>query len=473
MSANIKVNFLYSSFLTTANYLFTFLTYPYVSRVLGVEKIGAVNFVDSVINYFIMLSMLGIAIVGIREVAKAKNNQKELNSTFSSLFVINCLFMLVALLCLGVTYLCVQDLQRYSMLVCIGVVKLIANVFLMDWFFKGIENFKIITFRTFFVRLAYVIAIFTLVRKPEDYGMYFFVTTITIAVNALVNCLFLRGIVTFSLSNLRIKTFLTPVCILGLYMIFCNFYSSFNIMFLGVEKGDVEVGNFTTATKLFTIILSVYTAFTSVMMPRMSSLLKENKLEEYTGLYNKSVSIVMAFCIPLVLLTIFQAKNIILIISGEGYDGAVLPMMLCMPLLLVVGYNQILMNQGLMPLCKDKAIMTSSVTGGLVAFVLCFILIPKWGCVGASILWLCSEITVNIVAGIFVYRYIGISFPYKKFLISFMWHIPLVLLLFCIQGISNYIVETITASLLTLLYCFVLQCFIVRDAVVRHIFKLL
>ena len=74
---SIKKNFLYSSILTTANYIFPFLTYPYVSRVLGVNNIGICNFVDSVVNYFILFSMMGINIVGIREIAKVKNDKEN------------------------------------------------------------------------------------------------------------------------------------------------------------------------------------------------------------------------------------------------------------------------------------------------------------------------------------------------------------------------------------------------------------
>lgn len=68
----LKKNIFYSTILTTANYIFPLLTYPYVSRVLGVDKIGICNFVDSIINYFVLFSMLGVGIVGIREIAKIK-----------------------------------------------------------------------------------------------------------------------------------------------------------------------------------------------------------------------------------------------------------------------------------------------------------------------------------------------------------------------------------------------------------------
>ena len=50
--ASLRKNIMYSSVLTVANYLFPLVTFPYVSRVLGVDNIGACNFVDSIINYF-------------------------------------------------------------------------------------------------------------------------------------------------------------------------------------------------------------------------------------------------------------------------------------------------------------------------------------------------------------------------------------------------------------------------------------
>ena len=66
---SVKKNFLYSSILATANYIFPFILFPYVSRVLGVENNGKCSFIDSIVNYFILFSMMGVSIMGIREIA--------------------------------------------------------------------------------------------------------------------------------------------------------------------------------------------------------------------------------------------------------------------------------------------------------------------------------------------------------------------------------------------------------------------
>ena len=79
-----KANIAYSLLLTLGNYIFPLLTYPYVSRVLGVTNIGICNYVDSIVNYFVLFSTLGILSVGIREIARSQHNKQQLSIVFSS-----------------------------------------------------------------------------------------------------------------------------------------------------------------------------------------------------------------------------------------------------------------------------------------------------------------------------------------------------------------------------------------------------
>ncbi len=69
----LKKNILYSGFLTTSLYVFQFITYPYVARVLGVTNIEICNFVQSIVQYFSLFSRLGISVLGVREIAKCDN----------------------------------------------------------------------------------------------------------------------------------------------------------------------------------------------------------------------------------------------------------------------------------------------------------------------------------------------------------------------------------------------------------------
>ena len=130
---SLKKNIIYSSILTAANYIFPLVTYPYVSRVLGVDNIGACNFVDSVINYFILFSMLGISTVGIREISQARNDRTRLNKTFSRLFTINTISTSIVLIALLISTFTVPQLKENSHLMWIGVLKLVSNYLLIEF----------------------------------------------------------------------------------------------------------------------------------------------------------------------------------------------------------------------------------------------------------------------------------------------------------------------------------------------------
>ena len=60
---------------------------------------------------------------------------------------------------------------------------------------------------------------------------------------------------------------------LGIYKLMTSMYLTFNVMYLGMFSNNTEVGYYTTAFKLYSVILGFFTAFTNVMLPRMSSLL--------------------------------------------------------------------------------------------------------------------------------------------------------------------------------------------------------
>ena len=183
MAVSIKKNFLYSSVLTVSNYLFPFLTYPYVSRVLGVTNIGICNFVDSIINYFILLSMMGISILGIREIAGAKDDVSKLNRTFSSLFLLNSMTTAIALIAVVIAIYTVPQLYEHRKLMLIGILKLISNFFLIEWFYKGLENFKYVTKVTLTTKCLYVVAIFAFIHTPSDYPVYYLLSTLMITGN--------------------------------------------------------------------------------------------------------------------------------------------------------------------------------------------------------------------------------------------------------------------------------------------------
>ena len=148
----LKKNIVYSSILTTSLYVFQIITYPYVSRVLGVTNIGICNFAQSVVLFASLFSTFGIVNIGIREIAASQGNKEKLNQIFSEIFQINLLLTLAVIVPYIIAIEILPQLIPYRKLLYIGIFQIIFNTLTIEWLFKGLEDFKYITMRTIWVR---------------------------------------------------------------------------------------------------------------------------------------------------------------------------------------------------------------------------------------------------------------------------------------------------------------------------------
>lgn len=135
----LKKNVVYSGLLTTSLYIFQFITYPYVSRVLGVNNIGICNFAQSFVLYFSLFSMFGITSLGVREIAKCNGDQIKLNKVFSEIFQFN-IFLTAIVVCIYlITIVSVPQLSSYRKLLYVGAFQIIFNTLTVEWLYKGLE----------------------------------------------------------------------------------------------------------------------------------------------------------------------------------------------------------------------------------------------------------------------------------------------------------------------------------------------
>lgn len=448
---SLRKNFSYNCILTLSNYLFPLIVYPWVSRVLGVSNIGIYNFVDSTINYFSLISMLGITTIGIREIASNNGDSQKLSKTFSSLISLNFILTTIAIILLIIATSTIQQLQIHHDLFYIGILKLIGNFLLIDWFYKGIEDFRYITVRTIIIKCIYVISILLLVRNKNDVTIYYCLTCTTIFLNAITNIYHSKKLVSFKLSNIEINKYLYPVCIIGIYMLLTNMYTSFNTIFLGFTSSNEEVGFFSTSCKLFSIIIAFYTAWTNVAMPHISNMLAYKDKQDVNKFIRQSINTLLAFSIPSIIIGCIFSPDIISLLSGKGYDGAYLPTRILMPLLFIIGYEQILIIQILIPLRKDKILLINSIIGAILGIILNIILVPYLNAIGSCIAWITSELAVLICAQYFISKNINLSFPWKSTAKSITTYLPAACL--CILIYTN--VTAILRFFITIPFMFV------------------
>lgn len=191
-----------------------------------------------------------------------------------------------------------------------------------------------------------------------------------VVINALINSAYIKKFVTLNIRELLSKTFYQKNIILGVYSIMGSMYLTFNVMYLGFVSNNIEVGYYTTAFKLYSVILGFFSAFTNVMLPRMSALLSNGNKDSFQQMADKSFRLMSTFCVPMIVCSIILAPQLVYVLSGEGYEGAVMPMQIIMPGVLFVGIAQILAIQILTPMKKDKILLIASIIGASIALIL-------------------------------------------------------------------------------------------------------
>ena len=421
---SIKKNFAYKSLLTISTYLMAFVTFPYVSRVLGVERIGLVSFVENTVNYFLLFATMGIGLLGVREIAAVKDRSRERDRVYSDILSLNLIFTFVTLFVYVICIYFVPKFYASNELFCIGAVRILFNAFLVEWFFSGVEDFRYITLRSLVVKVLYVIAVFLFVRNRDDYYLYFLLTVAVTVVNAVVNMLYIRRFVRFRVQGLSCFRYLRQNVTLGIYTLMTSMYLTFNVMFLGLVSDNVQVGYYSTAHKLYMVILGFFTAFTQVMLPRMSALLSEGNEGRFRELIDKSFSFMLAFIVPLILCSMALAPQIVYVLSGAGYEGAVLPMRILMPAALAVGIAQVLAVQVLMPMRRDKILLVASVVGASVSLLINFTVVPFLQSTGTAIVLVLSECAVTATYMVYVFRHHLAGFPLKRLFQSLFGALP-------------------------------------------------
>lgn len=470
MMASSKKNFAYNLTLTISNNILPLLTYPYVSRILGVTNIGICNYVDSIINYLVLIAALGIGSFGVREIARCKDDIASCNRVFSSLIGINVVLTVASIAILFILAFYIPIFEPYRKFLGIGVCKLIFSAFLIEWFFQGISNFKYITIRSIITKCIYIVCIFIFIKSEEDTLTYYLLTCLATSLNALFNWFYSQKFVKFSIKNIHISAYIKPILNFGTYRMLTSMYTTFNMFFLGFTCNDEEVGYFSTSTKLYGILMSVFTALTTVMVPKVSMLLKNGDSVQLNRIAQQTFKLIFTFTIPMIIVSLFYAPFIINIIAGPGYDGSILPFRIVMSLLLIIALEQIIIQQFLMACKKTRYIIYLSATGALTGVFLNILITPSLAAIGSSISWTVSELAILCLAiYFFKEEFTQITFPVRMIVKSIIIAIPYIPICICFSD-SEFSLTAILGLLLCMAW-FISSNLLYGDSNIVHIFK--
>ncbi|WP_418749313.1 flippase [Faecalibacillus intestinalis] len=395
---SVKFNFIMNFILTASNFIFPLITFPYVSRILGASGTGKVSFAISIVSYFTMVAALGIPTYGIRAVAGVRNNQEKLNKTTQEILSIHLVMMILVAIAYIVAINFIPRFQSDKTLFFVVGITILLDPLGVNWLYQGLEQYGYIAKRSIFLKFISLILMFMFIHSSEDYVFYGVTSILASAGSNVLNFINLRKYVSLKpVGNYNIKQHLKPIMILFAQVIAVNIYTNLDNVMLGFMKTDVDVGLYTAAVKVKTILVSLVTSLGAVLLPRLSYYITVNKKDEFYALIRKAYSFVIVVALPLMLFTIFYARDCLIFLSGKGFIDATLAMQIIAPTILLIGLSNLLGIQVLTPLNREKQLVYSVVAGAMADLILNIIFIPKMGAAGAAFGTLVAELVVLLV----------------------------------------------------------------------------
>ncbi len=428
--SSVKGGIVFNGINTITGILFPVITFPYAARVLLPEGIGAVNFLNSIISYIVLLTSLGIPMYAVKEIAKHREDKSMRDRVTVEIIVLSSVLCFLGYFLVWGLSVFVPQIHQQSTLFYILSLAIIFNAIGVNWFYQGIEDFKFITVRAVIIRTLSAIALFVFVKTSSDLLIYGLILVGSTVGNNLINFVHLRkhiGWGGMKVKELKIFRHLKPAFEVFILNLIISLYIQLNSIMLGFISGDEQVGYFTAGTKISYIGLALITSIGTVLLPRCSHLLKIGDEVGFKTIINKSLNLTLALSLPITAGLIVLATPITIIFCGIDYQASILVLILNAPVVIFVSLTNLMGIQILYPMEKIKIVILSVSGGAVLNLIFNFILIPSYGAYGAAISSFMAEFAVLLLQIIYGKRF----FP------------------FCISSLFNW--KYITATLIMLM----------------------
>lgn len=405
---SVQYNFIMNFLLTATNFIFPLVTFPYVSRILLAEGTGAVSFATSVANYFAMVACLGIPTYGVRACAKVRDNKAELTKVAHEVFIINAVMTLLSVATFVLSIYLVPQFREEKILFYINGIGILLNLFGINWLYQALEQYDYITVRSVAAKVISVVLMFMLVHEQSDYVIYGAIGVFAAAGSNVLNLFRARHYISFRPQrSYQFRRHIKPILTLFAQSVVVSIYTNLDTVMLGFIKDNSEVGLYTTAVKVKTILLSLVSSLGSVLLPRMSHIVKQGDRGQFNNLTKKALDVTLLMAVPLSIYFCLYARDSVLLLAGEGFLGAVLAMQIITVALIPNGLTGVLGVQVLTSLEKEKYVLYSVIVGAVADLVLNLVFIPAYGAAGAAFATMVAEFLVLFVQLYYTRKIVG------------------------------------------------------------------
>jgi len=380
----------------------------YAARVLGTEGYGVFSYVLGLAGLFTFFKNIGIEGILTREVAR---NPEKQHHYFSTAFWMEVVLVIITVL------LVVFVAPFFSKIsTAVALLPLAAVVLAFDdlrdfffGFFRGKEKMELEAIVTIISNVS--IALFGF------FALYYFKTPLAFLISyaaasvlsAIVAAILLKPLVSGIVRNFE-RGLVKPIFISAFPIMMSGltgmFLFSIDIVMLGWWRTPHEIGLYSAAQRIVGILALFSALIGTATFPTLSRLIRED-IKRARSIFESSVRVIFLTSIPFVVGGIALSRPIMDFLFGSSYLSAV-PVFSVLIVSILGIHPLVAFAQLIFIFDKQAKVVKYVIASSLCNALLSFILIPRFGIIGAAI---------SIVITSFVY--IGLLWRLAKTLLDF------------------------------------------------------
>ena len=379
MHETVRSNVIVNLIRTITMTILSFVTFPYVCRVLGDSMFGLYSWAVSFVYYFLVIARISIPNIAVREIVKVKDDPGKLSQKTHEFFIIQAVTTLLSfgLLCAVFFSVPALKINLAEPVVFILSLNFLTGVLSFEWIFTAFEKHTYMAVRSIVVATIVDILIFALVRYPEHLPLYAFLCVLTTILTVVSNLIYLPFVVKLQKpKELNFKQYLPTIGIMFAISVVAAVYDKTDTFILGLlDTSKASVGSYAVGMKGVEIVIGVITALSTVFIPRATAYYAANDERQFKNINIYASNIALFIVVPAIVLMICLSKPLTMLIGGTvGYENANMVLIALASLMLTFSICNIIYTQILIPMKREKTYLYTLLFGAVtnIAFSLLF-----------------------------------------------------------------------------------------------------
>jgi O-antigen/teichoic acid export membrane protein len=397
-------NSIFNVLIVISGPFFNLISIPIITKSLGVHSFGEASITLSFISYFTIITTLGLAVYGTRELALVKLNSEKFRIVFSELLVLSIAgSMIGAAVYIALAYI---FLSIPPYLILISAISLALNFLNIEWLYYSKENYKIVAYSTFMSRIIGLMLIYIYVENPADANIFIIIQLFINLFPAFLIFTQQRKYVKIILTDLKFSKHLTAIGSFFIIRIFTSIYSILDILIVGIFASVSVAGFYTLAIRVARIITSVVCSITAVAMPRVSALQVNKDKNILNELLTNTLIVTIVISALTSCCTLLFTNEIIFYLGGYDFESSNTALAILSFLTPVVSMSNFIAMQILYPNKREKSVAISIGIGSLSYLIIAPILLITSQINGAAVAIIIAEFIVLGIQIIIAKEYI-------------------------------------------------------------------